>query len=278
MSDDLKELKPCPFCGSEDVKLAAHPGAGIGYLHHSDTVYSIDCLGCTASFASRYKRELLVEQWNRRAPSAELEQAKADAQAVAPSNRFTAEQIAKIQKTLLDAGFKRMNGTTPADAQAVAVQPEFFAVLSPNGEEGVIFKSEDDANYTATGKSEKTKSWGTPTIGDALRYAYANHTDGKLQMIRVSSVAPMAKQNQYELSTEQISAAFENTSFGTNDYRTLLAEGVLKRIAGYHCGHTLTQIMMELGLTTSQNSATKRGKRFCCEHFYRRMRKEGGTQ
>lgn len=64
------ELKPCPFCGSCDIKLVGHRNAGSGW-HAGETVYSIDCMGCTASFANRYKREILVEQWNRRAQPAE---------------------------------------------------------------------------------------------------------------------------------------------------------------------------------------------------------------
>lgn len=63
---DLVELKPCPFCGSKNVKIAAHYGVGRGF-HKGETVYSIDCMGCTAAFANRYRREILVEQWNTRA-------------------------------------------------------------------------------------------------------------------------------------------------------------------------------------------------------------------
>ena len=63
------ELLPCPFCGGTNIALAAHPQAGRGFDHHGDTVYSIDCMGCGASFPNRYRREILVEQWNTRAAS-----------------------------------------------------------------------------------------------------------------------------------------------------------------------------------------------------------------
>ena len=63
MSD---ELKPCPFCGSTDIRFHLHRGAGTG-IHG---VWSTCCYDCGAIFPNRYKRELLVECWNRR-PAAE---------------------------------------------------------------------------------------------------------------------------------------------------------------------------------------------------------------
>lgn len=70
------------------------------------------------------------------------------------------------------------------------------------------------------------------------------------------------------ISDAEIHAAFENTNFGGADKRKLLEQGVLKRLTGYHCGHTLTMIMRGLGLTTQKDTVTKKGKEFCMTAFY----------
>lgn len=38
------------------------------------------------------------------------------------------------------------------------------------------------------------------------------------------------------LTDAVINAAFEGTNFGRSDFRTILAETVMKRAAGYHSG------------------------------------------
>jgi hypothetical protein len=78
------------------------------------------------------------------------------------------------------------------------------------------------------------------------------------------------KDKKYELTDKQINKSFEGTNFGGADRRTLLAMGVLKRVAGYKDGSTLTAIMKELELTTGLDNPTMKGKRFCCDFFYRR--------
>lgn len=60
-------LKPCPHCGSKDIRIGAHPHAG-RREHQGETVYSMCCYDCGATFPNRYRRELLVEAWNRRNP------------------------------------------------------------------------------------------------------------------------------------------------------------------------------------------------------------------
>ena len=59
------------------------------------------------------------------------------------------------------------------------------------------------------------------------------------------------------ITDDEIAAAFEGTNFGGADHRKLLEQGVLKRLTGYHCGHTLTIIMRRLGLTTEKDNVTK---------------------
>lgn len=64
------------------------------------------------------------------------------------------------------------------------------------------------------------------------------------------------------VSDQEITEAFGNGNFGVTDYRKLLEASVLKRLVDYHCGHTITTIMFKLGLTTKNNTVTKKGKRF----------------
>ncbi len=72
------------------------------------------------------------------------------------------------------------------------------------------------------------------------------------------------------LTDEVINAAFENTNFGRTDFRTILAETVMKRAAGYHSGWTATTICMGLGLLSSKTqSATKLGLTFAFNHYYK---------
>jgi len=63
-------LLPCPFCGGADIRIDAHPRAGRGE-HHAETVFSMCCYACGATFPNRYRRELLVTAWNTRAPLAD---------------------------------------------------------------------------------------------------------------------------------------------------------------------------------------------------------------
>lgn len=72
------------------------------------------------------------------------------------------------------------------------------------------------------------------------------------------------------LTDEVVNAAFEGTNFGRSDFRTILAETVLKRASGYHSGRTATNICMGLGLLSSKNqSATKLGLTFAFHHYYK---------
>lgn len=70
------------------------------------------------------------------------------------------------------------------------------------------------------------------------------------------------------LTPEEIAKAFEGTNFGRTDYTTLLEQGVLKTIAGYSSGHTLTTIMRELGLVTPKGYITRKGRALLFHAFY----------
>jgi hypothetical protein len=65
--------------------------------------------------------------------------------------------------------------------------------------------------------------------------------------------------NPLPVSDDEIAAAFRNTNFGHTNYRELLNASVLKRLVGYHCGHTITIIMQELKLIGKTEKPTKRG-------------------
>lgn len=80
----------------------------------------------------------------------------------------------------------------------------------------------------------------------------------------------MAIVSDEHLTDEVVAKAFEGTNFGRTDFRTILAETVMKRAAGYHSGWTATTICMELGLLSSKNqSATKLGLTFAFRHYYK---------
>lgn len=61
------------------------------------------------------------------------------------------------------------------------------------------------------------------------------------------------------MTDEEISSAFEGTNFGHTQYRELLNASVLKKLVGYHCGHTITTIMQEVGLIGKTEKPTKKG-------------------
>ena len=59
------------------------------------------------------------------------------------------------------------------------------------------------------------------------------------------------------VADDQMQDAFNNTNFGHNDFRGLLAQGCIKALAGWHLGHTLTTILAELRLITWNKQADK---------------------
>ncbi len=68
MTKPREDFKPCPFCEGADIRCDKH------HETRSPTgfVWSMCCYNCGATFPNRYKRELLVEAWNRR-PTADGE-------------------------------------------------------------------------------------------------------------------------------------------------------------------------------------------------------------
>ena len=71
------------------------------------------------------------------------------------------------------------------------------------------------------------------------------------------------------LTDEVINAALKNTNFGRDDFRTILAETVMKRAAGYYSGWTATTICKHLKLLGKQERPTKLGLTFAFHHYYK---------
>lgn len=53
------ELKPCPFCGSDNVKIN-YP------VYYSGEVCNVQCYDCNCTTAAFYSPEKASEAWNRR--------------------------------------------------------------------------------------------------------------------------------------------------------------------------------------------------------------------
>jgi hypothetical protein len=60
------------------------------------------------------------------------------------------------------------------------------------------------------------------------------------------------------VTDEEIDVAFLGTNFGTTNYREILNISLLKRFMDYHCGHTITTIMIELGLISKTTLKPRR--------------------
>ena len=56
------ELKPCPYCGGTDIKIDRH----IESRSPTGELFTMCCYDCGATFPGRYRRELLVNAWNKR--------------------------------------------------------------------------------------------------------------------------------------------------------------------------------------------------------------------
>lgn len=69
------------------------------------------------------------------------------------------------------------------------------------------------------------------------------------------------------VTDEDIASAFKGTNFGREDHRHLLALSVMKKALEYHCGHTITEIMVAMGLTTKAGRVTEKGRLFCYEQL-----------
>ncbi|PWF25007.1 hypothetical protein [Corticimicrobacter populi] len=80
-----------------------------------------------------------------------------------------------------------------------------------------------------------------------------------------------------ELITDaELAAAFDGSDFGGADHRKLLEVSVLKKAVGYHCGWTITQIMVRLGLIRKNGLPSRKGQRLLQLAYNDLMINQGG--
>jgi Lar family restriction alleviation protein len=121
---EASAFKPCPFCGSADIRCTNHGKVSHDPWHRDDDVWSMCCYKCGATFPNRYRQELLVENWNRRAASAEVEATIDDAIENSMTDTrnkdiriATIERCAKVADSFGYSGYEQI-----ADAIAAAIR------------------------------------------------------------------------------------------------------------------------------------------------------------
>lgn len=71
-----------------------------------------------------------------------------------------------------------------------------------------------------------------------------------------------------EITDKLIADAFDGTNFGRTDYREFLGYSVLKKACGWHCGYTITTIMIGLNLITPKHhKLTRLGRMFLSDCY-----------
>lgn len=97
----------------------------------------------------------------------------------------------------------------------------------------------------------------------------ASHSDegGRASFVAASTI--------HIVSESDLASAFSGTDFGGADHRQLIEVGVLKKAAGYCCGHTLTEVMIGLGLINRKGGLLKRGVKLLRAAFDPLMRNGG---
>lgn len=82
-----------------------------------------------------------------------------------------------------------------------------------------------------------------------------------------------------EITDDVILKAFEGTNFGRTDYREFLGYSVLQKACGWHCGWTITNIMVELKLITPEHHrVTKLGRMFLTDCYKEPGQKQPSPQ
>jgi hypothetical protein len=109
---DEKTKLQCPFCGGVDIRFTKHP------LPESPTgeEWSTCCYRCMATFPNRFRKELLVEQWQRRPVGQKLE------------NEALREDREKLQADVRELNDRLIERTQDYLAGAARDRREFNAV------------------------------------------------------------------------------------------------------------------------------------------------------
>jgi Lar family restriction alleviation protein len=107
-SELLAAVKPCPFCGGIDIRFDRHE-----HTRESPTgvIWSMCCYHCGAQVPNRYKKELLVDAWNKRALAAS-----------APGHAELLDTLEMMAQDFDDAGKKQSGATLRQAADAIAAQ------------------------------------------------------------------------------------------------------------------------------------------------------------
>lgn len=77
------------------------------------------------------------------------------------------------------------------------------------------------------------------------------------------------------INDAELDAAFAGANFGHVKHRQLLESSVFKKMVGYHCGHTVTVIMKNLGLIGHTGVPTKKGRALVAEAYGHLMKVSG---
>lgn len=56
----MAELKPCPFCGSEDLHIDYH------IENNSPKIFYVVCMNCFSQGPFHYTEKIAIDAWNKR--------------------------------------------------------------------------------------------------------------------------------------------------------------------------------------------------------------------
>lgn len=104
----------------------------------------------------------------------------------------------------------------------------------------------------------------------AARAAFARTQELEAQATQAQRTLLMSDSSKV-ISEKELERAFASTNFGTTGHREILHTAMLKKACGYHCGHTITEIMKELRLIGHKGALLKRGIEFLRASYHKQM-------
>ena len=131
------------------------------------------------------------------------------------------------------------------------------------------FKESVGLMLSAVGYTEDyAKQWPKEKVSVTFKRWF----DEQIVNAKLSQPAPLTSTI---VNDEEIHVAFMGTNFGHTNYRKLLEASVFQKLVNYHCGHTITTIMCELGLIGITGKPTKKGIKFVREAYSHLMKESG---